>query len=476
MRITNKYLTNSFLSDMKKNLNNLNKIQEQLSSTKNFSKPSDDPLNVQKSMQLNTSITANSQYGTNIKTALTWMDTTDTTLGQIGTVLSNIRNNLVEAGDAAYGQDDRDKINDEVNQQVSQLAQLLNTNLGGEYIFGGTQGMSKPVTTESYSITREITDDNGNTTIDTYEGGISLKYADKDGKVIEALPQVVSDDFNVNNWTGKSITFNVKGSSDSTGTDYSLTVNSADKTVDDVVKDLNNQIQNNSNLKDRINVVKTNDGNIKFLAVSESDTIKITTDIADMASVSGKQLSSVAVDNIASDKNIEVSQGVVLSYNATAVEIMQYGEGQGDDIRALMDRIVHHLAGQTESYTDSNGNAVDESTTGAILDSDGNYYVWKNDATAAKEKLTNEDLEDIDAASKQVLKVRSEIGAKESRMEDLSTQNSSTKISLTDTLSKIEDIDVTEKTVEYSTMITVYIACLQTSAKIMQSTLMDYLS
>lgn len=461
---------------MKRNLNNLNKIQGQLSSTKNFSKPSDDPLNVQKSMQLNTSITANSQYGTNIKTALTWMESTDTTLGQIGTVLTKIRNNLVEAGNPGYGQDERDKINDEVNQQVSQLAQLFNTNLGGEYIFGGTQGLSKPVTTESYSVTREITDDDGNITTDTYEGCISLKYADKDGNVLEALPQVVSDDFNVNNWTGKSITFNVKGSSDSTDTDYSLTVNSSDKTVDDVVKDLNTQIQNNSNLKDRINVVKTNDGNIKFLAVDESDIIKITTDISDMASSSGKQISNVAMDNIASDKNIEVSQGVVLSYNATAVEVIQYGEGQGDDIRSLMDRIVHHLAGQVESDTDSSGNTVDENTSGAILGSDGKYYIWKNDADAAKEKLTNEDLADIDVASKQVLKVRSEIGAKEKRMEDLSDQNSSTKISLTETLSKIEDIDVTEKTVEYSTMITVYIACLQTSAKIMQSTLMDYLS
>lgn len=125
---------------MKRNMNNLNKIQEQLSSTKNFSKPSDDPLNVQKSMQLQTSITANGQYGTNIKTALTWMESTDTALGQIGTVLTNIRDNLVKAGNAGYGQDDRDKINDEVNQQVSQLAQLLNTNLGENIYLGVLKG------------------------------------------------------------------------------------------------------------------------------------------------------------------------------------------------------------------------------------------------------------------------------------------------------------------------------------------------
>lgn len=460
---------------MQRNLTNLNKIQQQMSSTKNFSKPSDDPLNVQRSMQLQTSIDANSQYGTNIKTALSWMETTDTTLGQIGTVLTNMRSNLVEAGNAGYGQDDRDKINDEINQQVSQLAQLLNTNLGGEYIFGGTQGLSKPVTTENYSITREITDDDGNTTTDTYDGCVSLEYADKDGNTLEALPQVASDDFSIGNWTGKSITFNVKGTSDSTGKDYSLTVNSSDKTADDVVKDLNSQIQSNSNLKDRINVVKTNDGNIKFLAVDSSDTIKVTTDISDMSSISGSELSNMDMEDIASSKNIEVSQGVVLSYNATAVNVMQYGSGEADDIKSLMNRIVHHLAGQVESTTDSSGNAVTKDTTGAVLGSDGNYYIWKNDEDGAKEKLTNEDLSDMDAASKQVLKVRSEIGAKESRLEDLSDQNDSTSTNLTDTLSKIEDIDITEKTIEYSTMTTVYIACLQTSSKIMQTTLMDYI-
>lgn len=455
---------------MQRNLSNLNTIQQQMSSTKNFSKPSDDPLNVQKAMQLQTSINANDQYGTNIKTALTWMETTDTTLGQIGTVLTNIRSNLVQAGNAGYGQDDRDKINDGVNQQVSQLAGLLNTDLGGEYIFGGTQGLSKPATTDTYNITREVTNEDGTTTTDTYNGCVSLEYADKDGSVLKALPEVVSKDFNVNNWTGNGITFNVNG------TDYSLTVNSSDKNVDDVVKDLNTQIQSNSNLKDKVNVVKTNDGNIKFLAVNSSDVINITTSISDMSSVTGKQLSNTAVDNIGSDKNVEVSQGVVLSYNATAVDVMQYGDGQDNSMGALMDRIVHHLAGQVQSQTDASGNTVTKDTAGAILGSDGNYYVWKDDESAATQALSNQDLTDIDAASKQVLKVRSQIGAKESRMSDLSDQNDSTKVSLTDTLSNIEDIDVTEKTVEYSSMVTVYTACLQTSAKIMQKTLMDYLS
>lgn len=44
MRITNKMLSNSFLSDMRTNLSNMQQLQKQMSTGKEISKPSDDPL------------------------------------------------------------------------------------------------------------------------------------------------------------------------------------------------------------------------------------------------------------------------------------------------------------------------------------------------------------------------------------------------------------------------------------------------
>ncbi len=442
---------------MQRNLQNLNKIQQQVSSMKNFSKPSDDPLNVERSMQMQTSLNATDQYYSNITSALSWMQTTDTTMGQLGTVLTNIRSDLVKAGAPGYTQDERDKINDEVRQYVSQFAQILNTNLGGEYIFGGTQGLSKPVTT--------TTDEAGN---------VSIEYADAEGNVVNSIPEVVSNGFSVGNWQDKSITFNLSSTA--------ITLENTDNNIDDVVKDLNNKIQK-SDLRDSITAVKTNDGNIKFLAVNSSDDIKIsaTTVVDDLSDAIGKQLSNVDMANIGADKTIEVSQGVVLDYNATASSVMQYGENNNnaindDNVKALMNRIQHHLAGQVLDTTTE----VAEGTTGAekVVNSDGtvHYYAWKTDEDAAKNELTNQDLTDIDAASKGLLKVRSQIGAKEKRMEALQDQNKSSKLDIQETLSETEDIDLTQKTIEYSTMITVYQACLQTAAKVMQPTLMNYLS
>ncbi len=455
---------------MQRNLQNLSKVQQQVSSMKNFSKPSDDPLNVERSMQMQTSLNATDQYYSNITSALSSMETTDTTLGQLGTVLTNVRTDLVKAGDAGYTQDERDKVNDEVKQYVAQFAQILNTNLGGEYIFGGTQGLSKPVTT--------TTDANGN---------VSIEYADAKGNVVDSIPEVVSSGFNIDNWSNKTIKFTMENPEDpSNPTEVNVnTLDTSDgkETVDDIVKDLNNKIQK-SDLKDSVSVVKTNDGNIKFLAVNSSDDIKISTDISDMSKVNGKQLSNVDMANIGADKTIEVSQGVVLDYNATASSVMQYGENNNnaindDNVKALMNRIQHHLAGQVLSDKDGT-NPVEADDDGAINipDEDGtaHYYAWKTDEDAAKNELTNQDLTDIDAASKGLLKVRSQIGAKEKRMEALQDQNKSSKLNIQETLSETEDIDLTQKTIEYSTMITVYQACLQTAAKVMQPTLMNYLS
>ncbi|MBV4437194.1 flagellar hook-associated protein FlgL [Clostridium tyrobutyricum] len=467
MRITNKSISNNFLVDMQRNLQNLSKVQQQVSSMKNFSKPSDDPLNVERSMQMQTSLNATDQYYSNITSALSSMETTDTTLGQLGTVLTNVRTDLVKAGDAGYTQDERDKVNDEVKQYVAQFAQILNTNLGGEYIFGGTQGLSKPVTT--------TTDANGN---------VSIEYADAKGNVVDSIPEVVSSGFNIDNWSNKTIKFTMENPEDpSNPTEVNVnTLDTSDgkETVDDIVKDLNNKIQK-SDLKDSVSVVKTNDGNIKFLAVNSSDDIKISTDISDMTKVNGKQLSNVDMANIGADKTIEVSQGVVLDYNATASSVMQYGENNNnaindDNVKALMNRIQHHLAGQvldmdsgSDTYTEGAEKVVD--STGEVK-----YYKWKDDKDAATKELTGQDLTDIDAASKGLLKVRSQIGAKEKRMEALQDQNKSSKLNIQETLSETEDIDLTQKTIEYSTMITVYQACLQTAAKVMQPTLMNYLS
>jgi len=155
MRITHGVMVSGFLGDMNTNLNSLNKIQKQLNTGKVFSKPSDDPFKVARSMQMYSEINANKQYNTNIKDTINWMDTTDTALSNGTKCLQRIRELMVSSGNAAYGSSELTAIKEEINERVAEFGQILNTSFDGKYIFGGKDGALKPVEVNLDGVTGE---------------------------------------------------------------------------------------------------------------------------------------------------------------------------------------------------------------------------------------------------------------------------------------------------------------------------------
>ena len=165
MRITNSTLTTSFLKNLSKNLKNMETLQNQLSSGKLVSKPSDNPMLVSKIMNLNNNIMKNEQYNTNIEDSLGWVKTQDSALSDVTAGLLRIRDLVVYGANGTLADTDRDAINDEVKMEIKGLADVLNTNFDGRYIFGGQKTTSPPFTLvgdlltyggDSNNITREI--------------------------------------------------------------------------------------------------------------------------------------------------------------------------------------------------------------------------------------------------------------------------------------------------------------------------------
>lgn len=337
MRVTNKMLSTNFLRDMSNNLANLRELQQQMTSGKEIRRPSDNPFKVARAMQLHSSINANRQYNENISDTINWLDTTDTALGQAGDVLQRVRELLISAGNASYSQNERRAIKDEINEKVGEIAQILNTNFDGKYIFGGTRGTTKPV---------------------------------------DAGPDV-----NTNN---TRLFYNSRGGSE-------LDINSADVSV-----------QNELSM-------------------------------------------------IRSKMSVEISQGVSMDYNVTAADVIEFTSEDGTvyNLMELLTNITNHLDGK---------------------DNDGNP-----DPAKALEQINGSDLKGITDTINHLLKIRSEVGAKQNRMDSAKLRNEEETYNMREILSETEDIDITEKTMEYATMQVVYMASLQTSARVLQPTLMDYL-
>lgn len=322
-RITSNILTTNYLRNMKKNLNNMKTLQNQLSSGKTIQKASENPYTASRSMQINTEISYNKQYSENIKDTSNWLDTTDTALSQMGNVFGRVETLLVNAGNGAYGQDERTAIQDEIKEKVNELSQILNTSFDGSYIFGGTKTGSKPTTVVN---------------------GV-LQYADKDGNGIG------------NNGTA-------------------------------AITDTNVQNQIGSNLQ------------------------------------------------------VDISQGVTTTYNKTATNVLEFKDKDGKSINVsdLLSNIITDLG--------SGG------TTGNLITTH---------------------LKDIQSVTANLLQQRSEVGSFQNRMESAQSNNETQNYNMTDILSKTEDIDFADTTMNYSMMQTVYTASLQTSAKILPMTILSYL-
>lgn len=445
MRVTNKMLANNYLTDMSANLNNLQTIQQQMSTGKNFTKPSDDPFNVARSMQMHTAIDANTQYNKNITNTINWLDTTDTALNQLGNVFQGIREKLVSAGNAAYGSDERTKIKDEINQRIGQISQILNTTFAGEYIFGGTKGASKPVDASMDSSVGQV-----DGTLGGGAGTVGGKfYGSGNAKFKIEIAEV--------NSSGKATKVNVSKSTDNGTTFKPISASSISISKDgtfNIGNDLTFTIADSSTNKAAVTGNSPTPGSIYTFDCTSTGNAQLIYCKADKTELITDPNKATAEDisefnMISTKRQTEISQGVLVEYNVSASDVIKYGDGNNDDLRSLLSRIINHLDGK-----DDTGNSNE---------------------SAATQALTNQDLTDLDSAIKQTLKVRSEVGAKENRMDSAKDQNVQGNTDMTDILSKTEDIDITEKTMEFATMQTVYLASLQTSAKVLQPTLMDYM-
>lgn len=304
-------MVSGFLGDMNTNLNSLNKIQKQLNTGKVFSKPSDDPFKVARSMQMYSEINANKQYNTNIKDTINWMDTTDTALSNGTKCLQRIRELMVSSGNAAYGSSELTAIKEEINERVAEFGQILNTSFDGKYIFGGKDGALKPV------------------------------------------------EVNLDGVTGEN----------------SISISGDENII-------------NKSLK------------------------------------------------------VEISSGVKVDYNVNAVEVLKFKDKAGNDIEVtqFFDDLLHNLS-------DVNG----------------------------KSKVVGENLDQMDKVIENMISISAKVGTVQNRMESAKELNTAQNENLTEILSGNEDIDFMEKSMEMAVARTIYVASLQTSSKVLQPSILDFL-
>jgi flagellar hook-associated protein 3 FlgL len=176
------------------------------------------------------------------------------------------------------------------------------------------------------------------------------------------------------------------------------------------------------------------------------------------------QKEPIAIRQIQDHLQTEISEGIPVEYNKTAADILEFTNKSGATVN-VMDKLSDIV---------SCLNVASKDVATAVTLSDGTI-IPAGDMNAALAHINGNLLGNTSDISQNISKLRSNVGAMQNRMESSQKINEDQTYNMTNILSETEDIDFTEKTMEYSVLQTVYTASLQTSGKILSNTIMDYI-
>lgn len=144
VRVTQSMLNIQLMRNLNNNMSRMGKLQDQLSSGRRINKPSDDPVGVTYSLRYRSELSANEQYQKNVDSAVSWLDFTETTLGQAGDILQRVRELAVKGANGTNPADAMQSIKLEAEQLRNQLQDVANSTLNSKYIFNGQMTDKSP--------------------------------------------------------------------------------------------------------------------------------------------------------------------------------------------------------------------------------------------------------------------------------------------------------------------------------------------
>lgn len=138
IRVTQRSLTEATLSGLQRNLNAMQRLQEQLSSGKSISKPSDSPTGTITALQLRSESARTVQYQRNADDATSWLSTADTALSTVLGSLHRLRELVVAGANDSNSEAARTAMAAEVDGLRASLLDVANTRYLNRPVFGGT--------------------------------------------------------------------------------------------------------------------------------------------------------------------------------------------------------------------------------------------------------------------------------------------------------------------------------------------------
>ncbi len=137
MRITEGIIANTILNNLQSGQGRLERLQQQASSGLKLSTPGDDPVSAQQVIQLKGIVQDADQFSRNIATGTSWLEQSDSSMADMGNVVTRARELAMQMANGTYSAQERTIAASELNQLKNELVQYGNSQVAGKYIFGG---------------------------------------------------------------------------------------------------------------------------------------------------------------------------------------------------------------------------------------------------------------------------------------------------------------------------------------------------
>jgi flagellar hook-associated protein 3 FlgL len=178
------------------------------------------------------------------------------------------------------------------------------------------------------------------------------------------------------------------------------------------------------------------------------------------------------IDSIKTDGNTQYAGRYIFSGTATNTQPYQLGSNDAYSGNTAM--ITREIGVGVQIAINTPGSSVIGDGTGGLL---ATLRGIVNDLQSGNTNaLSTTDLNALDTANDTLLNARAQVGALSDRLTTASNRLQSTEQSTTQLLSNVQDADMTQVMVNFSTQQAAYQAALRAGAQIIQPSLMDFLS
>jgi flagellar hook-associated protein 3 FlgL len=144
MKVSNRFLYYQLVKDLNQNTTRLFKLNNQISSGKRISTPSDDPIGLSSVLVYRTELSAMEQYKKSVNYGTGWLNRVDSVLQDTDDLLGRVSELAVQAASSTSTQAQRTGAAEEIEEIRSMILGHANAKYGNKYIFGGTMTQTVP--------------------------------------------------------------------------------------------------------------------------------------------------------------------------------------------------------------------------------------------------------------------------------------------------------------------------------------------